>query len=35
VEKAMQKYHRSIDWRKILQGPEMDDMEDMKKGFKK
>ena len=35
VEKAMQKYHRSIDWRKILQGPEMDDVEDMKKGFKK
>ncbi|MEI7733825.1 MAG: phosphoesterase [Ferruginibacter sp.] len=35
VEKAMQKYHRSIDWRKILQGPEMDDVDDMKKGFKK
>ncbi|MEI8058565.1 MAG: phosphoesterase [Ferruginibacter sp.] len=35
VEKAMLKYHRSIDWRKILQGPDMDDMDDMKKGFKK
>ncbi len=34
VEKAMQKYHRNIDWRKILQGPEMDDVEDMKKDFK-
>jgi hypothetical protein len=25
VEKAMKKYNRSIDWRKIIQGPEMDD----------
>jgi hypothetical protein len=29
----MIKYHRSIDWRKIEQGPEMDKVEDMKKTF--
>jgi DNA-binding beta-propeller fold protein YncE len=34
VEKAMKKYHRNIDWRKILKGPDMDDVEDMKKEFK-
>lgn len=33
VDKAMKKYNRSIDWRKILQGPEMDKVEDMKKEF--
>ena len=31
VEKAMKKYHRNIDWRKIMQGPEMDDEDDMRK----
>lgn len=35
AEKAMQKYPRNIDWRKVLQGPDMDDVDDMKKGFKK
>ncbi len=30
VEKAMKKYHRNIDWRKIMQGPEMDDEDDMR-----
>ncbi len=34
VEKAMKKYHRTIDWRKVMQGPDMDDVEDMKKEFK-
>lgn len=33
VEKAMQKYNRPVDWRKIMQGPEMDKVEDMKKEF--
>lgn len=31
ADKAMKKYHRFIDWRKIEQGPEMDKVEDMKK----
>ena len=31
VEKAMKKYNRTIDWRKIMQGPDMDDEEDMRK----
>ena len=35
VEKAMKKYHRSIDWRKVLQGPDMDDVDNIKKEFKK
>ncbi|MBC7888148.1 MAG: phosphoesterase [Ferruginibacter sp.] len=30
VEKAMKKYNRSIDWRKIMQGPAMDDVDDMR-----
>ncbi|HTL08246.1 MAG TPA: hypothetical protein VL307_08325, partial [Chitinophagaceae bacterium] len=30
VEKAMQKYHRNIDWRKIMQGPEMDDEDEQR-----
>ena len=31
ADKAMKKYHRTIDWRKIMQGPAMDNVEDMKK----
>ena len=31
--KAMKKYKRDIDWKKILKGPEMDDEDDMRKGF--
>ncbi len=30
VEKAMKKYHRNIDWRKIMQGPEMDDEDEQR-----
>jgi hypothetical protein len=30
-EVAMKKYHRGIDWKKIMQGPEMDDEDDMKR----
>lgn len=30
VEKAMKKYNKSIDWRKIEQGPKMDDVKDMR-----
>jgi len=30
VEKAMKKYNRNIDWRKIMKGPEMDDVKDMR-----
>ncbi len=30
VEKAMRRYHRGIDWRKIMKGPEMDDVKDMR-----
>ena len=33
VDKAMKKYNRTINWRKIMQGPEMDKVEDMKKEF--
>ncbi len=33
VEKAMKKYNRTIDWRKIMQGPAMDKVEDMRKEF--
>ncbi len=33
VDKAMKKYNRTIDWRKIMQGPEMDKVEDIKKEF--
>ena len=31
IGKAMKKYNRSIDWRRIMQGPEMDDVDDMRK----
>lgn len=30
VNKAMKPYHKTIDWRKILKGPEMDDIKDMR-----
>lgn len=30
VNKAMKKYNRQIDWRKIEQGPKMDDVKDMR-----
>ncbi len=30
VDKAMRKYHQEVDWRKIMKGPEMDDMKDMR-----
>jgi YVTN family beta-propeller protein len=30
VNKAMKKYNRQIDWRKIEQGPKMDDVRDMR-----
>ena len=30
VEKAMKKYNKTIDWRKIEQGPKMDDVKDMR-----
>ncbi|MEO5681958.1 MAG: phosphoesterase [Chitinophagaceae bacterium] len=30
LEKAMKKYNRSIDWRKIIQGPEMDDEDEQR-----
>lgn len=35
VSKAMKKYHREIDWRKIQQGPDMDDADEIKKEFDK
>ena len=35
ADKAMKKYHRSIDWRKILQGPAMDNEHEIRKEFKK
>ena len=35
VEKAMKKYNRTIDWRKIMKGPEMDDEDDMRKNHYK
>lgn len=28
---AMKRYHRDMDWKKILQGPEMDDPDDMRR----
>ncbi len=31
---AMKRYNKEIDWRKIIQGPAMDDVEDMRKGHK-
>ena len=33
ADKAMLKYNRTIDWRKIMQGPAMDKVEDMRKEF--
>jgi YVTN family beta-propeller protein len=30
VTKAMKKYHRDIDWRKVLPGPDMDDEDEIK-----
>jgi hypothetical protein len=30
VNKAMKKYNKQIDWRKIEQGPKMDDVKDMR-----
>ena len=34
--KAMKKYNRNIDWRKVMQGPDMDDEDDQrKKHYKK
>jgi YVTN family beta-propeller protein len=35
VEKAMKKYNRSIDWRKIMQGPDMDDEYEIRKNHYK
>lgn len=34
VEKAMKVYHRNIDWRKVMKGPEMDDVKEIKGNFK-
>jgi len=31
VEKAMKQYKRTIDWRKIEKGPEMDDEDEIRK----
>lgn len=30
-QKAMSRYNRSIDWKKIMKGPEMDDEDDQRK----
>ena len=30
VTKAMKKYHRNIDWRKVMAGPDMDDEKEIK-----
>ena len=35
VEKAMKKYNRPIDWRKVLQGPDMDDEQEIRKNHYK
>lgn len=35
LEKAMKKYKRSVDWRKVMQGPDMDDEDDMRKNHYK
>lgn len=35
AEQAMKKYNRTIDWRKIMQGPALDKVEDIKKEFNK
>jgi hypothetical protein len=31
AEQAMKRYNRSVDWRKIMKGPEMDDEDDQRK----
>ncbi len=31
TNKAMKKYNRPLDWRKIMKGPEMDDVDDMRR----
>jgi hypothetical protein len=30
----MKKYHRNIDWKKVMKGPDMDDVDDIKENFK-
>ncbi|XOV94498.1 MAG: bifunctional YncE family protein/alkaline phosphatase family protein [Bacteroidota bacterium] len=35
AELSMRKYHKTIDWRKIEQGPEMDDEDDAREDFEK
>ena len=35
AELSMKKYHKTIDWRKIEQGPEMDNVEDAREDFAK
>ena len=34
ADKAMSKYNRWVDWKTIMQGPEMDDVKVIKKSFK-
>lgn len=34
ADKAMQKYNKWVDWKSIMQGPEMDDVSTIKKEFK-
>jgi hypothetical protein len=31
ADKAMKRYNRNVDWRKVLKGPEMDDEDDQRK----
>ncbi|RKD88249.1 bifunctional YncE family protein/alkaline phosphatase family protein [Mangrovibacterium diazotrophicum] len=35
AELAMKKYHKTIDWTKIEQGPDMDDVDDAREDFQK
>jgi len=35
AELSMERYHKTIDWTKIEQGPEMDDVEDARRDFEK
>ena len=35
AELSMRKYHKTIDWTKIEQGPDMDDVEDAQEDFEK
>jgi DNA-binding beta-propeller fold protein YncE len=35
VDKAMKKYNRPIDWRKIMKGPDMDDVDEIRKEINK